>query len=81
MFSCPLQKVIPQRRTVKKRTAPVLACFDRPGASNGPDEATDGCLEHLRRPGFRNLTNYIARITSGDRRIQTPTTPSIVKRP
>jgi hypothetical protein len=37
----------------------VLAFFDRPGASNGPTEAINGRLEHLRGSalGFRNLTN------------------------
>ena len=37
--------------------------FDRPGTSNGPTEALNGRLEHLRGSalGFRNLTNYIAR--------------------
>ena len=41
----------------------MLAYFDRPGTSNGPTEAINGRLEHLRgsAPGFRNLTNYIAR--------------------
>ena len=50
-------------RTLKKRTADVLAFFDRPGTSNGPTEAINGRLEHLRGSalGFRNLTNYIAR--------------------
>ena len=50
-------------RTLKKRAADVLAYFDRPGASNGPTEAINGRLEHLRGSalGFRNLTNYIAR--------------------
>jgi len=37
--------------------------FDRPGTSNGPTEAINGRLEHLRGTalGFRNLTNYITR--------------------
>jgi transposase len=50
-------------RTLNKRAADVLAYFDRPGASNGPTEAINGRLEHLRGSalGFRNLTNYIAR--------------------
>ena len=49
-------------RTLKKRADDVLAYFDRPGTSNGP-EAINGRLEHLRGSalGFRNLTNYIAR--------------------
>ena len=50
-------------RTLKKRAADVLAYFDRPGTCNGPTEAINGRLEHLRGSalGFRNLTNYIAR--------------------
>ncbi|MGY4644988.1 ISL3 family transposase [Cellulomonas sp. URHB0016] len=50
-------------RTLNKRAEDVLAYFDRPGTSNGPTEAMNGRLEHLRGSalGFRNLTNYIAR--------------------
>jgi transposase len=50
-------------RTLNKRAADVLAYFDRPHTSNGPTEAINGRLEHLRGSalGFRNLTNYIAR--------------------
>jgi len=50
-------------RTLTNRAADVLAYFDRPGTSNGPTEAINGRLEHLRGSalGFRNLTNYIAR--------------------
>ena len=50
-------------RTLKQRAADVLAYFDRPHTSNGPTEAINGRLEHLRGSalGFRNLTNYIAR--------------------
>jgi hypothetical protein len=48
---------------LKQRAADVLAYFDRLGTSNGPTEAINGRLEHLRGSalGFRNLTNYIAR--------------------
>jgi transposase len=58
-----LSEVISLGRTLKKRAADVLAYFDRPGTSNGPTEAINGRLEHLRGSalGFRNLTNYIAR--------------------
>lgn len=58
-----LTEVITLGRTLKKRAADVLAYFDRPGTSNGPTEAINGRLEHLRGSalGFRNLTNYIAR--------------------
>ena len=50
-------------RTLKRRAGDILAYFDRPGTSNGPTEAINGRLEHLRGSalGFRNLTNYIAR--------------------
>ena len=50
-------------RTLHQRAEDVLAFFDRPGTSNGPTEAINGRLEHLRGSalGFRNLTNYIAR--------------------
>ncbi|MDQ1051748.1 transposase [Streptomyces sp. V4I2] len=50
-------------RTLKQRAADVLAYFARPGTSNGPTEAVNGRLEHLRGTalGFRNLTNYITR--------------------
>ena len=50
-------------RALNKRSADVLAYFDQPGSSNGPTEAINGRLEHLRGSalGFRNLTNYIAR--------------------
>ena len=50
-------------RTLKQRANDILAFFDRPGTSNGPTEAINGRLEHLRGSalGFRNLTHYIAR--------------------
>ena len=58
-----LKEVIVLGRTLNKRAADILAYFDRPGTSNGPTEALNGRLEHLRSSalGFRNLTNYIAR--------------------
>jgi transposase len=58
-----LSEIITLGRTMTKRAADVLAYFDRPGTSNGPTEAVNGRLEHLRGSalGFRNLTNYIAR--------------------
>ena len=50
-------------RTIKRRSADILAFFDHPGTSNGPSEAINGRLEHLRGTalGFRNITHYIAR--------------------
>ena len=58
-----LEEVITLGRTLARRAPDVLAYFDRPGTSNGPTEALNGRLEHLRGSalGFRNLTNYIAR--------------------
>jgi len=58
-----LSEVTTLGRTLKKRASDVLAYFDRPGTSNGPTEAINGRLEHLRGSalGFRNLTNYVAR--------------------
>jgi transposase len=50
-------------RTFTRRAPDLLAYFDRPGTSNGPTEAINGRLEHLRGTalGFRNLANYINR--------------------
>ena len=50
-------------RTLNARQNDILAFFDRPGTSNGPTEAINGRLEHLRGTalGFRNLDNYISR--------------------
>ena len=50
-------------RTLKRRASDVLAYLDRPRTSNGPTEAINGRLEHLRGTalGFRNLANYITR--------------------
>jgi transposase len=58
-----LSELITLGRTLTRRAADVLAYFERPGTSNGPTEAINGRLEHLRGTalGFRNLTNYIAR--------------------
>ena len=58
-----LAEVVTLGHTLARRAADVLAYFDRPGTSNGPTEAINGRLEHLRGSalGFRNLTNYIAR--------------------
>jgi transposase len=58
-----LAEVAKLGRTLNARAADVLAYFDRPHTSNGPTEAINGRLEHLRGTalGFRNLANYIAR--------------------
>ena len=47
--------------TFQRRRADILAYFDHPGTSNGPIEAINGRLEHLRgiALGFRNRANYL----------------------
>lgn len=50
-------------RTMKRRADDILAYFDHARTSNGPTEAINGRIEHLRGTalGFRNLLNYITR--------------------
>jgi transposase len=50
-------------QTMKRRRDDILAFFDHPGTSNGPTEAVNGLLEHLRGTarGFRSIINHIAR--------------------
>ena len=43
-----LSEIITLGRTLKKRATEVLAYFECPGTSNGPTEAINGRLEHLR---------------------------------
>ena len=58
-----LTEIVTLGRTLKRRSGDILAYFDYPHTSNGPTEAINGRLEHLRGSalGFRNLTNYITR--------------------
>ena len=58
-----LTEIITLGRTLKRRATDILAYFDHPHTSNGPTEAINGRLEHLRGSalGFRNLTHYITR--------------------
>ena len=58
-----LTEIITLGRTLKRRAGDILAYFDHPHTSNGPTEAINGRLEHLRGSalGFRNLTHYITR--------------------
>lgn len=50
-------------RTLWRKRSQVLAFFDRGGVSNGPVEAINGRLEHLRGIGlgFRNFEHYVLR--------------------
>jgi transposase len=72
-----LIEVITLGRALNKRAADILAYFDRPGTSNGPTEAINGRLEHLRGSalGFPQPDQLHHQIAAGNRRIQTPTTP------
>ena len=58
-----LEEIQTLARTLTERASDILAYFDRPGTSNGPTEAVNGRLEHLRgiALGFRNLTHYTIR--------------------
>jgi hypothetical protein len=66
-------------RTLTQRATDILALFDRPGTSNGPTEAINGRLEHLRRqrPRIPEPDELHRTLVARSRRIQTPTTPSI----
>ena len=50
-------------RTLDERVTDILAYFDHPRTSDGPTEAINGRLEHLRgiALGLRNLTHYTIR--------------------
>lgn len=58
-----LEEIRTLGRTFHRRRDDILAFFDHPGTSNGPTEALNGLMEHLRGTarGFRSLANYIAR--------------------
>ena len=58
-----LPELVSLGRTITRRARDILAFFDHPGTSNGPSEAINGRLEHLRGTalGFRNMANYITR--------------------
>lgn len=72
-----LSEIITLGRTLKERATGVLAYFDRPGTSNGPTEAINGRLEHLRGSAHRfpQPDQLHRQIAARDRRLQTPTTP------
>jgi hypothetical protein len=76
-----LTEIVTLGRTLKQRAADVLAYFDRPGTSNGPTEAINGRLEHLRGSalGSRNLTNYIDRSLLDTGGVRPRLHPSIMK--
>lgn len=58
-----LEELAQLGRTLWHKRTQVLAFFDHGGASNGPVEAVNGRLEHLRgiALGFRNFDHYVLR--------------------
>ena len=58
-----LEEVAALATTLTSRSQDILAYLERPHTSNGPTEAINGRLEHLRgiAPGLRNLTHYTTR--------------------
>ena len=76
-----LTELITLGRTLKRRAGDILAYFDHPHTSNGPTEAINGRLEHLRGSalGLAKPHQLHHPSTPRNRRIQTPTTPSIMK--
>ena len=76
-----LTEIVTLGRTLKRRAGDVLAYFDHPYTSNGPTEAINGRLEHLRgsAPGLPKPHQLQHPSTPRNRRIQTPTTPPIMK--
>ena len=78
-----LTELITLGRTLKRRAGDILAYFDHPHTSNGPTEAINGRLEHLRgsAPGLPKPHQLHHPLPPRNRRIQTPTTPSIMKSP
>ena len=76
-----LTELITLGRTLKRRAGDILAYFDHPHTSNGPTEAINGRLEHLRGSalGLAKPHQLHHPSTPRNRRIQTPTTPPIMK--
>ena len=78
-----LTELITLGRTLKRRSRDILAYFDHPHTTGGPTEAINAPLEHLRRsaPGLPKPHPLHHPNTPRNRKIQTPTTPSIMKSP
>ena len=76
-----LTEIVTPGRTLKHRSGDILAYFDHPHTSNGPTEAINGHLEHLRGSalGLAKPHPLHHPSTPRNRRIQTPTTPPIMK--
>ena len=70
-------------RTLKRRAGDILTYFDHPHTSNGPTETINGRLENLHGSalGLAKPHQLHHPSTPRSRRIQTPTTPPIMKSP
>ena len=68
-------------RTLKRRAGDILAYFDHAHTTGAPAEAMNGRLEHLRGSALGLAKPHPLRHSSTprNRRIQTPTTPPIMK--
>jgi len=53
----PLVEIAKLGHTLSKRAADVLAYFDRPGTSNGPTEAINGCWSTCPTPPSASATS------------------------
>ena len=76
-----LTELIRLGRTLKRRAGDILAYFDHPHTTGGPTEAINGRLEHLHGSalGLAQPHQLHHPSTPRNRRIQTPTTPPIMK--
>ena len=76
-----LTELITLGRTLKRRSRDILAYFNHHHTRNGPTEAINGRLEHLRGTalGLAKPHQLHHPSTPRNRRIQTPTTPPIMK--
>ena len=76
-----LTELITLGRTLKRRAGDILAYFDHPHTTGGPTEAINGRLEHLRGSalGLAKPHQLHHPLPPRNRRIQTPTTPPIMK--
>ena len=78
-----LTALITLGRTLKRRSRDILAYFDHPHTTGGPTEAINAPLEHLRGSalGLAQPHQLHHPLPPRNRRIQTPTTPPIMKSP
>jgi len=76
-----LTEIITLGRTLKRRSRDILAYFDHPHTTGGPTEAINGHPEHLHGSalGLAKPHQLHHPLPPRNRRIQTPTTPSIMK--